>query len=101
MANSYLLKHMAKNNSTIKAPPFEVEAAIRRLGANLRTARLARNLSIGDVAAKLGMSLRPGALLAGQAVTPACRPSSRGGFDVVAPVRQRVRIENDGRRGAY
>lgn len=49
---------MSRNNSIIKAPPFEVEATIRRLGANLRTARLARNLSIGDVAAKLGVSLR-------------------------------------------
>ena len=49
---------MAKDNAIIKAPPFEVEAAIRQLGANLRTARLARNLSIADVAAKLGVSPR-------------------------------------------
>jgi transcriptional regulator with XRE-family HTH domain len=49
---------MPKANSIIKAPPFEVEASLRQLGANLRTARLARNLSIGDVAAKLGVSSR-------------------------------------------
>jgi transcriptional regulator with XRE-family HTH domain len=49
---------MSKSNAIIKAPPFEVEAALRRLGANLRTARLARNLSIGEVAAKLGVGPR-------------------------------------------
>jgi len=49
---------MPKSNSIIKAPPFEVDTAIHRFGANLRTARLARNLSIADVAAKLGVSPR-------------------------------------------
>lgn len=49
---------MSKDNSIIKAPPFEVESAIRQLGANLRMARLARKLSIGDVAAKLAVSVR-------------------------------------------
>jgi transcriptional regulator with XRE-family HTH domain len=49
---------MPKSNSIIKAPPFEVETAIHQFGANLRTARLARNLSIADVAAKLGVSPR-------------------------------------------
>lgn len=56
--NLVVLKHMSKANSITKAPPFEVETAIRQLGANLRTARLARNLSIADVAAKLGVSPR-------------------------------------------
>ena len=49
---------MAKSNTVIKAPPYEVETTICRLGANLRTARLARNLSIEDVAEKLGVSSR-------------------------------------------
>ena len=49
---------MAKSNAITKAPPFEVEAALRQLGANLRTARLARNLSMDDVAAKLGVGRR-------------------------------------------
>lgn len=56
--NLVVLKHMSKANSITKAPPFEVETAIRQLGANLRTARLARNLSIADVAAKLAVSVR-------------------------------------------
>jgi transcriptional regulator with XRE-family HTH domain len=34
--------------------PFEVETAIRRLGTNLRTARLRRNLTLQEVAQKLG-----------------------------------------------
>jgi transcriptional regulator with XRE-family HTH domain len=49
---------MSRSNAIIKAPPFEVEATLRRLGANLRMARLARNLSIGEVAARLGVGPR-------------------------------------------
>lgn len=49
---------MAKSNAVLKAPPLEVETALRQLGANLRTARLARNLSMEAVAAKLGVGRR-------------------------------------------
>ncbi len=49
---------MSKSNAITKAPPFEVESALRQLGANLRIARLARNLSMDDVAAKLGVGRR-------------------------------------------
>jgi transcriptional regulator with XRE-family HTH domain len=41
-----------------QAPPYAVEQAIRRLGANLRTARLRRNLTIEDVAGKIGTGPR-------------------------------------------
>jgi transcriptional regulator with XRE-family HTH domain len=37
-----------------KSTPFEVEIAIKRLGTNLRTARLRRNLTLEEVAQKLG-----------------------------------------------
>lgn len=40
----------------ISAPPYPVEEALKRLGANLRTARLRRNLSLDDVAQKVGVS---------------------------------------------
>ncbi len=40
------------------APPFEVERALTSLGTNLRTARLARNLSIEQAAAKIGVGYR-------------------------------------------
>ena len=49
---------MSKQNLLTKAPPFEVEHALKALGANLRTARLARNLSIEQVAAKIGVGYR-------------------------------------------
>lgn len=49
---------MAKKNILTQAPPYAVEQAIRRLGANLRTARLRRNLTIGEVAEKIGTGPR-------------------------------------------
>jgi transcriptional regulator with XRE-family HTH domain len=49
---------MSKRNTLSTAPPFEVEQALRTLGANLRTARLARNLSIEQAAAKIGVGYR-------------------------------------------
>lgn len=50
---------MAKINALITAPPYPVEQALKRLGANLRTARLRRNLTIEEVAAKIGTGPRP------------------------------------------
>jgi transcriptional regulator with XRE-family HTH domain len=41
------------------ALPFPVEQSIRQLGGNLRTARLRRNLTIQDVAEKIGTGPRP------------------------------------------
>lgn len=49
---------MARKNTLTQAPPYAVEQAIKRLGANLRTARLRRNLTIEDVAAKIGTGPR-------------------------------------------
>lgn len=49
---------MAKKNTLTEAPPYAVEQAIKRLGANLRTARLRRNLTIEDVAEKIGTGPR-------------------------------------------
>jgi transcriptional regulator with XRE-family HTH domain len=37
------------------APPHAVEAALQKLGANLRTARLRRNLSLAELASKVGV----------------------------------------------
>ena len=45
---------MTGRNPLLAAPPYQVEQALKMLGANLRTARLRRNLSIEDVAAKIG-----------------------------------------------
>lgn len=49
---------MVALNSLLAAPPHAVEQAIRRLGADLRTARLRRNLTIKDVAERLGTGPR-------------------------------------------
>jgi hypothetical protein len=47
-----------KNTPLATAPPYEVEQALKRLGADLRTARLRRNLTLPAVAAKVGAGVR-------------------------------------------
>lgn len=49
---------MTARNKLLAAPPYPVEQTLQRLGANLRTARLRRNLTIGDVAEKIGTGKR-------------------------------------------
>ena len=49
---------MAKKNILLAAPPYPVEQIITRLGANLRAARLRRNLTIAEVADKIGTGPR-------------------------------------------
>lgn len=49
---------MVAKNLLIEAPPYEVEQATRRLGQNLRTARLRRNMTIEQVAQKIGTGPR-------------------------------------------
>ena len=49
---------MTKKNSLVAAPPYEVQQALVRLGANLRQARLRRNLTVAEAAAKIGTGPR-------------------------------------------
>ena len=49
---------MTAKNTLMQAPPYAVEKAIKRLGSNLRTARLRRNLTIEDVGQKIGTGPR-------------------------------------------
>lgn len=49
---------MVAKNTLLTTPPYPVEQAIERFGANLRTARLRRNLTIQDVADKIGTGPR-------------------------------------------
>ncbi len=49
---------MVARNGLLAAPPYAVEQALRRLGANLRTARIRRRLTIADVARKIGTGIR-------------------------------------------
>jgi transcriptional regulator with XRE-family HTH domain len=55
---SNAIKSMARKNILTTVPPFEVEQALKRLGANLRTARLRRNLTLELVANKIGTGVR-------------------------------------------
>ena len=50
---------MTAKNPLTTAPPFAVEQCLKRLGANLRAARLRRNLTIAEVAQKIGAGPRP------------------------------------------
>ena len=45
---------MSARNLLLSALPYPVEKSLTTLGANLRTARLRRNLSLEAVAAKIG-----------------------------------------------
>jgi transcriptional regulator with XRE-family HTH domain len=49
---------MTAKNLLSERPPYPVEQAIKRLGANLRTARLRRNLTVEEVAVKIGTGPR-------------------------------------------
>jgi transcriptional regulator with XRE-family HTH domain len=46
---------MPPRNQLTAATPYAVEAALKKLGGNIRTARLRRNLSLAEVAAKVGV----------------------------------------------
>jgi transcriptional regulator with XRE-family HTH domain len=49
---------MTARNPLLAAPPYPVEHALKDLGQNLRTARLRRNLTIQEVADKIGTGPR-------------------------------------------
>lgn len=49
---------MTARNKLQTAPPYPVERTLKALGANLRTARLRRNLTIDDMAGKIGTGKR-------------------------------------------
>jgi transcriptional regulator with XRE-family HTH domain len=49
---------MTARNKLQTALPYSVEKTLKRLGANLRTARLRRNLTIAEIAEKIGTGER-------------------------------------------
>ena len=49
---------MTARNKLLTAPPYAVEQSLKRFGADLRTARLRRNLTIDDMARKIGTGTR-------------------------------------------
>ena len=49
---------MVSRNKLLQSPPYPVEQAIKHLGENLRIARIRRNLTIADVAERIGTGPR-------------------------------------------
>jgi transcriptional regulator with XRE-family HTH domain len=49
---------MSNRNPLLTAPPYPVQQTLERLGKNLRLARLRRNLTTENAAAKIGTSRR-------------------------------------------
>ena len=47
---------MKARNPLLGAPPYQVETALKKLGTDLKTARLRRNLTADEVAQKIGTS---------------------------------------------
>jgi DNA-binding XRE family transcriptional regulator len=43
-------------NPPLRAPPYQVEQTLKKLGADLRTARMRRNLTSEEAARKIGTS---------------------------------------------
>ena len=43
-------------NKLLASPPYPVEQSLQKLGANLRTARIRRNITMQDIAEKIGVS---------------------------------------------
>jgi DNA-binding XRE family transcriptional regulator len=48
--------NMKARNPLLAAPPYQVEQALQKLGADLKTARLRRNLTNQEAAQKIGTS---------------------------------------------
>jgi transcriptional regulator with XRE-family HTH domain len=49
---------MTARNKLLTAPPYAVEQSLKRLGTDLRTARLRRNLTVEEMAEKIGTGPR-------------------------------------------
>lgn len=49
---------MSGKSALLSAPPYGVERSLNILGANLRTARIRRNLTLQEVAEKVGVVRR-------------------------------------------
>jgi transcriptional regulator with XRE-family HTH domain len=49
---------MMRMNALLEAQPYPVEMALRKLGGNLRTARVRRHFTINEVAEKIGTGPR-------------------------------------------
>ncbi len=49
---------MTASNPLMSAPPYAVDQVLKRLGANLKTARVRRGLTVAEVSKKIGTGVR-------------------------------------------
>ncbi len=49
---------MSRKNQLLETPPYAIEQSLKKLGSDLRTARVRRKLTIADVANKIGAGIR-------------------------------------------
>ena len=49
---------MPQNSFLTKSPPYAVDDTIKKLGRNLRTARLRRNMTIAEASERIGAGVR-------------------------------------------
>jgi transcriptional regulator with XRE-family HTH domain len=49
---------MSRRNQLVQSPPYPVEQTLQLLGANLRTARVRRNMTIANAAERIGTGPR-------------------------------------------
>jgi transcriptional regulator with XRE-family HTH domain len=49
---------MVARNTLLLSPPYAVESALKKLGSDLKTARIRRRLTIEEVAKKIGTGVR-------------------------------------------
>ena len=49
---------MSRKNKLLESPPYAIEQSLKKLGADLRTARVRRKLTVAEVANKIGTGIR-------------------------------------------
>ena len=88
---------MTARNKLLTTPPYAVEQSLRRLGSDLRTARLRRNLTIEDIAAKIGTGPRAvaDAERGKPSTTVAVYAAMLWALDLLAQLGEVARPEND------
>ncbi len=76
----------------LNSPPYPVDEAVRRLGSNLRKARLARNLTLAQIAGKIGTGTRAvaDAEKGGPGTAVAVYLALLWTYDLMGPVAQRA-----------
>ena len=80
---------MTTRNKLSTAPPYAVEQTLQRLGANLRTARLRRNLTLAEIAEKIGTGVR--AVADAERGKPSTGIAVYAGSDTMSSMTLRIR----------